>query len=198
MTTSPGWIDRHVDRLAALCQRLAGVRQRDACLLEGPHHQAGAVERVGSGSTPRVGRADPGERRLNGRCVPSLHRPGDGRASGGATSPGGIASGGAATMAGSSGAGGAAAAPRAARAARPRALPAEPGVSALYCDLTTAICTCSLLCLDCRSARTAAACSAAVLASAADLAEAASRLGGLTLTVSVVVHLRRHLGAITR
>ncbi|SHX12099.1 Uncharacterised protein [Mycobacteroides abscessus subsp. abscessus] len=37
-----------------------------------------------------------------------------------------------------------------------------------------AICTCSLLCLDCRSARTAAACSAAVLASDADLAESAS------------------------
>src|SRR5258707_617794 len=43
------------------------------------------------------------------------------------------------------------------------------GVSAWYCVLTTAICTCSWLCLCCRLARTAAACSAAALASAADL-----------------------------
>ena len=36
-----------------------------------------------------------------------------------------------------------------------------PGDNDTYCDLTTAICTCNWLCLDCRLARTAAACSAA-------------------------------------
>ena len=85
-------------------------------------------------------------------------------------------------------AGGGGAGGRAARASR------WPGVRAWYWDLTTAICTCSWLCLDCRSARTAAACSAAVFASAADLAEASSALGGLLADAAVAVHLRRHLG----
>ena len=50
------------------------------------------------------------------------------------------------------------------------------GVSATYCDLTTAIWTCSSLCFLCRPARTAAACSAAFLASAADFSDACSAL----------------------
>ena len=68
------------------------------------------------------------------------------------------------------------------------------GVSTMYCDLTTAICICSWLCLDCRSARTAAACSAAVFASAADLAEAPARPLAACAELLVVVHLRGHLG----
>ena len=48
------------------------------------------------------------------------------------------------------------------------------GFNATYWDLTMPICSCSWLCLDCRLARTAAACSAAVLASAADFADAVS------------------------
>ena len=49
-------------------------------------------------------------------------------------------------------------------------------VKSQYVSLTTAICTCNWLCLDCKLARTAAACSAALFASAADLADACSAL----------------------
>ena len=109
-------------------------------------------------------------------------------------SPGGMPPGGAARRrdprAGgtASGAGGAGIGGMAARASR------WLGVRAMYCDLTTAICTCSWLCLDCRSARTAAACSAAVLASAADLADASSALAACSPISAVARHLRRHLG----
>ena len=145
--------------------------------------------------TPRVGRADPGQRGLDAPACPRRRCASGSMARLGRCDVAGrdAAGRGGHDRAGHPGGGGTA---RRRRGGGGMAASASrwPGVSAWYCDLTTAICTCSWLCLDCRSARTAAACSAAVFASAADLAEASCALAACVADRSVAVHLRRHLG----